>query len=1126
MEKMHSKIENDKNNSGGDSNNDGQLLRDIEEISKALYVHNPSSKALISTSNVRSKSAGKIRLLESKFKQNSRNLYDDVMQKDKKSTSLWNWKKPLKALTHIRHHRFDICFFLHVHSIEGLPAYLNDFSLCVHWKRKDEVLSTHAVRVVDGIAEFEETLMHKCCVYGIRSGPHNSAKYEAKLFLIYASVAGALGHDIGEHWIDLTRLLPLTLEELEGEKGSGKWTTSFKLSGKAKGATLNVSFSFLVTRESLVESSGNMNESNFIHLTEKGSGATEHSKGLHPGKGNGMLQRVGTAPSNVNHSSYLSPLSVDMKFDTELLPNLGLELSKSISFLYQKLNEGNLHSLSGLDKLSEHVEPLKPHFESAKGIDEYENIEFFAMEQGVEMCPKDPSNIEQSAIQTSDGSTIETINVDEILKDCDTDADDGAEHALEVHSSSSCIEEVVVDDCIQEKSNTCSKPFSVQELDSAFHDILITESSLSESPSCLDEFIEHEKFMDVKLHYKASKLAEKSLSLDDIADTVASDFLQMLEIEQGPFSLNSDSALESPRERLLREFENEALASGDFILNFHEEGEEEIGSVTHGPCCGDGYEDFAFSSVFLPSKEEKMESLSLKNRRQVKLLENLETEALMHEWGLDEKAFQSTPCVQTDGFGSPIVLSPERDELPSLGDGFGHFVMTKDGGFLRSMSPSLFRNCKNVGHLVMQVSRAAVFPAGLGTDIMEILRNLASLGIENLSLQVNKLIPLEDITGKTLQQIAEEATPRAVVPESGVELQQESLGQQDSFDQRKEVEGFQIFWNYDNLSSGLIGDEMVPGCVSVENLAPSAMNRIESLAIEGLRIQCGMPNEDAPSSMSPFSSSNLSLITGKDSNFGKILSLEGAAGFRDDVDYVNRLMCLSITLDEWSRLDAGIIGDGDHISDQTIQILEAHQAKCIDLVRGILAKRVNLSEASGRRHGLLGNNFTLAMMVLLRDPLRNYEPVGSSMIALIQVERVSIPPEQGIYSTEPEGDQEENPELEEAKVKEEYAPFFKITEVHLAGLNTEPDKRRIWGTKVQQQSGTRWLVASGIANLNKNTFSKSKAIVRFYPPAMRKMQAGDFLWSLTSNVPEAGTSWKELADMGPHSRNPNVIFSN
>lgn len=54
-----------------------------------------------------------------------------------------------------------------------------------------------------------------------------------------------------------------------------------------------------------------------------------------------------------------------------------------------------------------------------------------------------------------------------------------------------------------------------------------------------------------------------------------------------------------------------------------------------------------------------MESLSLKDRRMVEMVEDLETEALMHEWSLDETLFQSSPHVRSDGFGSPIALSPE-----------------------------------------------------------------------------------------------------------------------------------------------------------------------------------------------------------------------------------------------------------------------------------------------------------------------------------------------------------------------------------------------------------------------------------------------------------------------------------
>jgi MoaA/NifB/PqqE/SkfB family radical SAM enzyme len=62
----------------------------------------------------------------------------------------------------------------------------------------------------------------------------------------------------------------------------------------------------------------------------------------------------------------------------------------------------------------------------------------------------------------------------------------------------------------------------------------------------------------------------------------------------------------------------------------------------------------------------------------------------------------------------------------------------------------------------MQVSCPVVLPAELGSDIMEILQYLASVGITKLSLLTNKLMPLEDITGKILQQIAEDITERLV----------------------------------------------------------------------------------------------------------------------------------------------------------------------------------------------------------------------------------------------------------------------------------------------------------------------------------------------------------------------------
>lgn len=282
--------------------------------------------------------------------------------------------------------------------------------------------------------------------------------------------------------------------------------------------------------------------------------------------------------------------------------------------------------------------------------------------------------------------------------------------------------------------------------------------------------------------------------------------------------------------------------------------------------------------------------------------------------------------------------------------------------------------------------------------------------------------------------------------------------------------------------------------VSLEDLAPLAMDKIEALSIEGLRIQSGMSDVDEPSSISTHSVMQNPAPQGKGVNVGELLGLEGAAGLqlmdiKDGGNDVDGLMGLSLTLDEWMKLDSGEIDDEDHISERTTQILAAHHANSLDMIRGG-SKGERRRGKGARKCGLLGNNFTVALMVQLRDPLRNYEPVGAPMLALIQVERVFLPPKPKIYSTvsEPRKSNEEEDESgsvvkedikeekkDEKLPEEESIPQFKITEVHVAGLKTEPGKKKLWGNTNQQQSGSRWLLANGMGKNNKHPFLKSKA---------------------------------------------------
>lgn len=759
---MLRKIESE--NSSGNSNS-SRLLRDIEEISKALYLRKTPPKALVSSSDARSKSAGKIRLSESKSISNPRFLTEeDLLHKDKKP-SLWSWKKPLKALSHIGNQKLDCCFCLHVHSIEGLPENFDSLSLRVHWKRKNEVLSTGSSRVLQGMVEFDETLMHQCSVYGSRSGPNHSMKYDSKLSLIYASIIGASGLDIGKQWIDLTSLLPLTLEELEGEKSRGKWTTSFKLSGNAKGASLNVSFGFLVIQDKLAKMSGNLNVSELVNMVQGRSTTKEYGVGLNPSNCNEMIQQVRSVPGSVNYSSDSSQ-STDVKICHEVLLRTRLELSKSISFLYQKLDGGSLCTSEDVD--SQHMEQLKPEvdcdFVFAEGIEEYDsNIdEFTITEVGTEICEKVQlaSPLDQYAGHTNDESSIEVINADEIIKDCDIDVHKESMFILKDVSFDGCEFKVMVGDGKHGTNSICTENLISEEGESAFNEQLISESAEVDITVSPIEHLEQENHMEMKSSSKASKPVKRSLSLDDVDESVASEFLNMLGMERCSFDMRSDGDPESPRECLLRQFEKEALASGNFLFDFEAEEEQSDYACTVTPKCGFvDYSEDSELSLILHAAEEDDKSLSeLLKRRNAKILEDLETEALMQEWGLNEKDFQKSPRSSSGGFGSPIELLPEEPcQLPPLEEGFGPSVQMKHGGFLRSMNPLIFRDAKNGGNLVIQVSSPVVLPAKMGYNVIEILQHLASIGAEKLHMQINKLMPLEDITGKTIKQVAQNA---------------------------------------------------------------------------------------------------------------------------------------------------------------------------------------------------------------------------------------------------------------------------------------------------------------------------------------------------------------------------------
>ncbi|KAI3410652.1 uncharacterized protein J3R85_018607, partial [Psidium guajava] len=1132
----------------GPDSSSGKLLQEIEAISKALYLDRNPSGSLISAASSRSKSVGKTHLPDPKSKVKHGN--EDQTQKEKKS--IWNWKG-FKAFSHVRNRRFNCCFTLLVHSIEGLPSSFDDLSLCVHWKRRDGGLVTQPAKVFQGIAEFEENLMHTCWVYGSRSGPHHSAKYEAKHFLLYAAVYGSPELDLGKHRVDLTRLLPITLEELEEDKSSGKWTTSYRLSGEAKGASLNVSFGYTVIGDNASVHGVRQNVPDALSLNENNSKLAVRS-----GRGNSgnVRRRTGSLPSQSNQPSHAPSRHVeDIKDLHEVLPVSKSELASSVDALYHKFDEEKsdfkVNYKPEFDVFTEENEPVKTASQclsdNAKQDvqNECEVNEFSVIEQGIELSTKEQVVSEEAIKKEADVFTADSHGVPEVNPNLALPIERATEASPRAEETGSVEDEVVVRDCHTKADELCSKESLMKELESALSNVSDLEVAALDSPE------DREDNFDITSSNKTN-LKGRSLSLDDVADSVASEFLDMLGIEHSPFGLSSESEPESPRERLLRQFEREALAGGGCSLFGFDVGDEDFaeqGNVAANVAgWGNVPEDFELQSLVQAAEEEHQVENHV-NKTKAKMLEDLETEALMREWGLNDKSFQSSPPSHSGGFGSPIHLAPEEFlELPPLGEGLGPYLQTKNGGFLRSMNPSLFRNAKSGGSLVMQASSPVVVPAEMGSSIMEILQGLASVGIEKLSMQANKLMPLEDITGKTMQQVAWEASPSL----EGVERQcllNDSLAMEQDLTcwQTRSTEA-PFNSRSSEYNQNAAGNDVGSEYVSLEDLAPLAMDKIEALSVEGLRIHSGMSDEDAPSNISAQSIGDISTLRGKGVDISGSLGLEGTGGLQlldikersDDKD--EGLMSLSLSLDEWMRLDSGELDDEDQISERTSKILAAHHANSLDWIRGGSKGERRRGKGSSRKCGLLGNNFTVALMVQLRDPLRNYEPVGAPMLALIQVERVFIPPKPRIYrkvsEVKYEDEEDESAETkkkekiqeatEEMKPEVEEIPQYKITEVHVAGLKTDPGKRKLWGSANQQQSGSRWLLANGMGKSNKHPFLKSKiaSSKSTAPAATTKAQPGDTLWSISSRVHGTGAKWKELAALNPHIRNPNVILPN
>ncbi|XP_042507312.1 protein PLASTID MOVEMENT IMPAIRED 1-like [Macadamia integrifolia] len=171
---------------------------------------------------------------------------------DKRASSekkgIWNWK-PIRALSHLGMHKLSCLFSVEVVTVQGLPASMNGLRLCVCVRKKetrDRAVMTMPARVLEGAADFEESLFVRCHLYYSSSGGGKQLKFEPRPFWIYVIAVDAKELDFGRSSVDLSLLVQESVEKsLEGTRVR-QLDVSYDLSGKAKGGELVLKLGFQI----------------------------------------------------------------------------------------------------------------------------------------------------------------------------------------------------------------------------------------------------------------------------------------------------------------------------------------------------------------------------------------------------------------------------------------------------------------------------------------------------------------------------------------------------------------------------------------------------------------------------------------------------------------------------------------------------------------------------------------------------------------------------------------------------------------------------------------------------------------------------------------------------------------
>lgn len=191
--------------------------------------------------------------------------------------------------------------------------------------------------------------------------------------------------------------------------------------------------------------------------------------------------------------------------------------------------------------------------------------------------------------------------------------------------------------------------------------------------------------------------------------------------------------------------------------------------------------------------------------------------------------------------------------LPDLGKGLGCVVRTRDGGYLAAMNPlnaAVAR--KDTPKLTMQISKPmVVLSPAYSISGFELFQSMAAMGLEEFSTKFSSITPMDELTGKTAEQIAFEGIASAII--NGREKEGASSSAARTISAVRRMAAATSTGRKERISTGIWNVKEEP--CTLDEILGFSMQKIEAFAIDALKVQANMAEEDAPF--------DVSAVTGK-----------------------------------------------------------------------------------------------------------------------------------------------------------------------------------------------------------------------------------------------------------------------